>query len=197
LVAAGARVAVNMVVTPDNVQDLVKNVAFLVRRGLVQLTVSPVVGMVWDDRALLELDRQLQLLPAFWGRWIEENPKIAVDVRRSLESEVRRAAYCEGNLPNQPDARLLIVGADGRLYGDEPEVRTERHLQIGHLSDCEDLAELPTSERTAFQLMYDLGFYNEEKLVSVRRTHRLLRLRTAAMLDELFGSASSSPEQRT
>jgi len=193
LVTAGARVAVNMVVTPDNAHDLVKNVAFLVRRGLVQLTVSPVVGMVWDNDALVELDRQLNLLPAFWEHWIGEHPEIAVDVRRSLESEVRRAAYCEGDLPNQPDARLLIVGADGRLYGDEPEVRTERHLQIGHLDDCEDLATLPLSERTAFQLMYDLGFYNEEKLLSVRRTHRLLRLRTAAMLEQLFGSGSQPP----
>ena len=98
---------------------------------------------------------------------------------------------------NQPDAKVLVIGPDGRVFGDEPEARTEDALVLGHVEEIEDLRELPELERTAFQLMYDRQFYPPEVLRDVRRTHRLLRRRMTQIYRSLFGplpSPEGAPE---
>lgn len=88
---------------------------------------------------------------------------------------------------NQPDARVLVIGPDGRIFGDEPEARTEAALLIGHVDGIERFEELPKLQRTAFQLMYDREFYPPQVLRDVQRTHRLLRLRLRETYVDLFG----------
>ncbi|MCB9780027.1 MAG: radical SAM protein [Alphaproteobacteria bacterium] len=188
LVTAGVPTAANMVVTPDTVDQLLANAVFLIRQGLVHLVVSPVVGLPWEDRHLLTLDQQLQGLLPVWRRWMAGRQERDVeDLRRSILSEIDRAIYCTGERMNQPDARVLVIGPDGRIFGDEPEIRTEKALVVGHLDDCTDLATLPHPERTAFQLMYDREFYAPHVLRDVRRTHRLLRNRMRTLYRALFG----------
>ena len=188
--AAGARVAANMVVTPQTVGDLLSNAVFLIRQGLVHLVISPVVGMPWGDEALGTLDAQLGGLPLIWGRWLRRSPpRLREDLRRAILSEIDRASYCIGERMNQPDARVLVFGPDGRIFGDEPDARTERALVLGHTASVEDLSELPALERTAFQLMYDRAFYEPHVLRDVRRTHRLLRRHMRALYRQLFGSS--------
>lgn len=190
LIAAGVPTAVNMVVTPDTVGDLLSNAVFLVKQGLVHMVVSPVVGMPWEDEHLLALDQQLRGLQPLWQRWMARRDRRAhEDLRRSILSEIDRATYCIGERMNQPDARVLVIGPDGRIFGDEPEIRTEKALVVGHLDDCTDLATLPDLPRTAFQLMYDRAFYPPHVLRDVRRTHRLLRNRMRELYRALFGAA--------
>ncbi|RME28734.1 MAG: radical SAM protein [Deltaproteobacteria bacterium] len=192
--AAGVTVAANMVVTPDTVHDLLSNAVFLVRRGLVHLVVSPVVGMPWKDRDLLALDAQLSGLVPLWRRWMSRRaPHQVEDLRRSILSEIDRATYCIGERMNQPDARVLVIGPDGRIFGDEPDVRSEKALVVGHLDDCRDLTRLPAPPRTAFQLMFDREFYPPHVLRDVRRTHRLLRRHMRHLLRELFGETAPGP----
>ena len=188
LVAAGVNTAANMVVTPDTVENLLPNAVHLIKQGLVHLVVSPVVGMPWQDADLLALDQQLRGLLPLWRRWMQRRSERQVeDLRRSILSEIDRATYCIGERMNQPDARVLVIGPDGRIFGDEPDVRTEKALVLGHLDDCQDLSGLPTLPRTAFQLMYDRAFYEPHVLRDVRRTHRLLRNRMRELYRALFG----------
>jgi sulfatase maturation enzyme AslB (radical SAM superfamily) len=188
LIAAGAKTAANMVVTPATVGELVANAVFLLRQGLVHLVISPVVGMRWDDEHLLALDRGLLGMHEVWRLWIERHPPHAhEDLRRSLLSEIDRAAYCIGERMNQPDATVLVIGPDGRIFGDEPEARTETALHIGHVDSIQRFDELPKLARTAFQLMYDREFHPPEVLRDVQRTHRLLRLRLREVYVDLFG----------
>ncbi len=190
LAAAEARVAANMVVTPDTVDDLLSNAVFLIKQGLVHLVISPVVGMPWEDRHLLSLDRQLRQMTVIWQHWMRTAPRrLHEDLRRSILSEIDRATYCIGERMNQPDARVLVFGPDGRIFGDEPEIRTEKALVLGHLDETESLDDLPTLPRTAFQLMYDRAFYAPHVLRDVRRTHRLLRNRMTDLYETLFGHA--------
>lgn len=190
LAKARARVAANMVVTPDTVDDLLSNAVFLIKQGLVHLVISPVVGMPWEDRHLLALDRQLRQMTLVWRHWMRTAPaRLHEDLRRSILSEIDRATYCIGERMNQPDALVLVFGPDGRIFGDEPEIRTEKALVLGHLDEIEDLDALPGLPRTAFQLMYDREFYAPHVLRDVRRTHRLLRNRMTDLYTELFGHA--------
>jgi len=159
----------------------------LIRQGLIHLVISPVVGMPWSDEALLELDRQLRSMPLIWQRWMQRvSPRRHEDLRRSILSEIDRATYCIGERMNQPDAQVLVIGPDGRIFGDEPDVRTDKALVLGHINDIEDFRDLPALPRTAFQLMYDKAFYPPHVLRDVRRTHRLLRLRLTEMYAQLF-----------
>lgn len=187
LVEAGVSSAANMVVTPATVGELTENAAFLLRQGLVHLVISPVVGQPWEDAALLKLDQQLREMTLFWERWLSLHPRSAEHLRRSLLSEISRARYCSGDGPVQPDARFWVIGPDGRIFGDEPDARTERALTLGHLDQIEDLSELPALPRNAFELMYDRAFYPEHVLRDVRRTHRLLAKRTRSTYERLFG----------
>ncbi len=199
LVAAGAHTAANMVVTPATVDRLARNAVFLIKHGLVHLVISPVVGMPWQDEQLLILDQQLLQVQEVWRHWMQRKPqRMHENLRRAFLSEIDRATYCIGERMNQPDAKVLVIGPDGRIFGDEPEARTEDALLIGHVDEVEDLAELPPLPRTAFQLMYDREFYAPEVLRDVRRTHRLLRRRMSQMYRTLFGplpeeSASAPP----
>lgn len=197
LVAAGVNTAANMVVTPDTVDHLLPNAVHLVKQGLVHLVVSPVVGMPWQDAHLLALDQQLRGLLPLWRRWLQGRPSPRVeDLRRSILSEIDRATYCIGERMNQPDARVLVIGPDGRIFGDEPDARTEKALVLGHLDDCRDLSELPPLPRTAFQLMYDRAFYEPHVLRDVRRTHRLLRNRMRELYRALFGHSPPEGQPR-
>jgi sulfatase maturation enzyme AslB (radical SAM superfamily) len=190
---AGARLAANMVVTPATVDELLSNAVFLIKQGLVHLVISPVVGMPWEEAHILALDRQLRQMLLVWRRWMARAPeRLHEDLRRSILSEIDRATYCIGERMNQPDARVLVFGPDGRIFGDEPEIRTEKALVLGHLDDTEDLDALPSLPRTAFQLMYDREFYEPHVLRDVRRTHRLLRLRMTELYAALFGHAPSA-----
>jgi len=196
LAAADARVAANMVVTPDTVGDLLSNAVFLIKQGLVHLVISPVVGMPWEDRHLLELDKQLRQMVWVWRKWMRGAPRRQhEDLRRSILSEIDRATYCIGERMNQPDARVLVIGPDGRIFGDEPDIRTEKALVVGHLNDATPFGELPRLPRTAFQLMYDREFYEPSVLRDVRRTHRLLRNRMTELYTALFGRAPT-PDAR-
>lgn len=191
LVQGGVSTAANMVVTPATVDQLLSNAVFLIQQGLVHLVVSPVVGLPWADAHLLELDQQLRGLTPIWQHWMRQRPADKIeDLRRSILSEIDRATYCIGERMNQPDARVLVIGPDGRIFGDEPDVRTEKALVVGHLDDCTDLAALPQLPRTAFQLMYDRSFYEAHVLRDVRRTHRLLRNRMRDLYRSLFGAAA-------
>jgi hypothetical protein len=163
---------------------------FLIKQGLVHLVISPVVGMPWEDRHLLALDQQLRQMTLVWRHWMRTAPtRLHEDLRRSILSEIDRATYCIGERMNQPDARVLVFGPDGRIFGDEPEIRTEKALVLGHLDNTDDLDALPSLPRTAFQLMYDREFYAPHVLRDVRRTHRLLRNRMTELYTDLFGHA--------
>jgi sulfatase maturation enzyme AslB (radical SAM superfamily) len=187
LIDADVPTAANMVVTADTVGSLLSNAVFLIRQGLVHLVISPVVGMPWSDEALLMFDAQLRGMTPIWRRWMQRvSPRRHEDLRRSILSEIDRAAYCIGERMNQPDARILVIGPDGRIFGDEPDVRTDKSLVIGHIDEIEDLSELPPLPRTAFQIMYDREHYAPEVLRDVRRTHRLLRKRLTELYAVLF-----------
>lgn len=185
---AGARVAVNMVVTPATVSELARNAVFLINLGLVHLVVSPVVGMPWDDEHLLTLDHELAKMRPVWSRWLEMRPaRLHEDLRRAILSEIDRATYCIGERMNQPDAKVFVIGPSGRIFGDEPEARTEETLVLGHVDTIERFEDLPPLGRTAFQLMYDRAFYAPTVLRDVRRTHRLLRKHMRSLYEHLFG----------
>lgn len=189
LIDAGARTAVNMVVTPDTVGELLSNAVFLIKQGLVHLVVSPVVGMPWEGEHLLVLDQQLRQMVHVWQRWMERHPEQEHEnLRRAIVSEIDRATYCIGERMNMPDARVFVIGPSGRIFGDEPEARTEEALVLGHVNDVESLEDLPALPRTAFQLMYDREFYAPHVLRDVRRTHRLLRKRMVELHRQLFGA---------
>ena len=188
LIGAGVSTAANMVVTPQTVGSLLRNAVFLIRQGLIHLVISPVVGMPWSDKALLALDAQLRGMTPIWQKWMGQvSARRHEDLRRSILSEIDRAAYCIGERMNQPDARVLVIGPDGRIFGDEPDVRTDKALVIGHVDEIEDFTQLPPLPRTAFQLMYDREFYPPHVLRDVRRTHRLLRRRLTELYAVLFG----------
>lgn len=192
LVAAGVDTSVNMVVTPDTVGDLLENAVFLLDRGLVHLITSPVVGTVWHDEALLELDRQLRLVMGMWHRWFRHaDARRREQLRRSLLSEVQRSKYCAGMVTNQPDCPFYVFAPDGRVLGDEPEYRVEDRLLIARIDEVAQIDDLPRLPRTAFQLMWDLGFYKEPVLVSVRRTHMLLKNRMAELYEQLYGQPAA------
>ena len=192
LVEAGVQTSVNMVVTPETVRHLASNARFLLDRGLAHLIVSPVVGQVWGPEALLELDQQLRALMAHWQRWFQQADGARREqLRRSLLSEVARATYCAGLATNQPDAAFFVFTPDGRVLGDEPDYRDEKRLLLGRVDEIEDLAALQPLPRTAFQLMFDLGFHDEPVLTSVRRTHVLLRKRSEELYLRLYGEAAS------
>jgi sulfatase maturation enzyme AslB (radical SAM superfamily) len=181
--------AVNMVVTPDTVKDLLSNAVFLIKQGLVHLVISPVVGMPWHDEALLELDRQLRDMTRVWRHWMtQSDARKHEDLRRSLLSEIDRCAYCIGLRMNQPDARILVIGPDGRIFGDEPDARTEGQLVLGHVDEVERLADVPPLKRSGFQIMYDRELYRPDVLRDVKRTHRLLRNRMCEIYAVLFPS---------
>ncbi|MFT5681364.1 MAG: sulfatase maturation enzyme AslB (radical SAM superfamily) [Myxococcota bacterium] len=187
LIAADVSTAANMVVTAETVGSLLSNAVFLIRQGLIHLVISPVVGMPWPDEALLMFDAQLRGMTPIWQKWMARvSPRRHEDLRRSILSEIDRAAYCIGERMNQPGARVLVIGPDGRIFGDEPDVRTDKALVIGHVNEIEDFTELPALPRTAFQLMYDREFYAPHVLRDVRRTHRLLRKRLSEMYAVLF-----------
>ncbi len=193
LSSVGARVAANMVVTPASVDALLTNAVFLIKQGLVHLVISPVVGMPWEDSHLLSLDQQLRQLPALWRAWMRTAPAhLHEDLRRSILSEIDRATYCIGERMNQPDARVLVFGPDGRIFGDEPEIRTEKALVLGHIDTTARLEDLPPLDRTAFQLMYDRAFYPAHVLRDVKRTHRLLRNRMTDLYVALYGHSPST-----
>jgi sulfatase maturation enzyme AslB (radical SAM superfamily) len=193
LVRFDARVAANMVVTPDTVGDLLSNAVFLIKQGLVHLVISPVVGVPWPDEAVLELDRQLRQMGLVWRRWLEKAPPhLHEDLRRNILSEIDRATYCIGERMNQPDALVLVFGPDGRIFGDEPDIRTEKALVLGHVDEVEDIDALPGLPRTAFQLMYDREHYPPHVLKDLRRTHRLLRKRMVDLYVDLFGHPPSA-----
>jgi sulfatase maturation enzyme AslB (radical SAM superfamily) len=188
LIDAGVRTAANMVVTPPTVHELARNAAYLVKRGLVHLVVSPVVGMPWADEHLETLERELLVVQEFWRHWmVSRDRRETEDLRRSILSEIERADYCIGGPMNQPDARVFVIGPDGRIFGDEPEARTEDTLVLGHVDSVTSFAELPRLERTAFQLMYDREFYEPHVLEDVRRTHEVLKKRMTRMYRALFG----------
>ena len=191
LVQAGVSTAANMVVTPATVGDLCRNAVFLLKQGLVHLVISPVVGQPWPEEALLTLDAQLRAMLPLWERWLHGHPRQAEDLRRSLRSEGNRARYCAGDGPVQPDARLYVIGPDGRIFGDEPDARTEKALTLGHLDAITALDQLPPLPRNAFELMYDRAFYPPTVLRDVRRTHRLLARRVAEAEAALFGPPST------
>jgi sulfatase maturation enzyme AslB (radical SAM superfamily) len=179
--------AANMVVTPDTVEQLGENAVFLLSKGLVHLVISPVVGMPWDDDSLLELNRQLKLMQAVWARWLSRaDPSKREYLRRSILSEIDRAEYCIGSRMNQPDAKVIVLGPDGRIFGDEPDVRSEKNLVLGDVFSVNHFDELPELPRTAFQLMYDKEFYPPHVLRDVQRTHRLLRNRLREIYGQLF-----------
>ncbi len=185
---ARARVAVNMVVTPATVSELARNAVFLVKLGLVHLVISPVVGMPWDEQSLLTLDGELHKMRALWEHWRQGRPAhLHEDLRRAILSEIDRATYCIGERMNQPDARVLVIGPTGRIFGDEPEARTEETLALGHVDEVERFEDVPPLARTAFQLMYDREFYAPTVLRDVRRTHRLLRKHMRSLYEHLFG----------
>lgn len=187
LVQAGVSTAANMVVTPATVENLLENAVFLLKQGLVHLVISPVVGQPWEDAALMSLDRQLREMTLLWQRWLQLHPRKAEDLRRSLRSEIARARYCAGDGQVQPDARFWVIGPDGRIFGDEPDIRTEKALTLGHIDQIEDFSALPPLPRNAFQLMFDRAFYPEHVLRDVRRTHRLLARHSRATYLQLFG----------
>ena len=192
LVAAGVATSVNMVVTPETVSGLVDNALFLLDMGLTHLIVSPVVGQAWSGEELLALDGQLRRLMSVWERWFAQaNGTAREQLRRSLLSEVERAAYCAGLATNQPDARFVVFTPDGRVLGDEPDFRVEDRLLLARIEDLSGLDALPALERTAFQLMGDLGHHAGDVKDSVRRTHVLLRRRMEELYQRLYGHAAS------
>jgi sulfatase maturation enzyme AslB (radical SAM superfamily) len=196
LVDAGVSTSVNMVVTPETVDQLLDNAVFLLRKGLVHLIVSPVVGQHWDGPSLLALDAQLRQVMVLWQRWFSRADERAQEqLRRSLLSEVERATYCAGLATNQPDATFVVFTPDGRVLGDEPDYRVEGRLLLAQVDQVDRLEALPALPRTAFQLMYDEGFYTDDVLQSVRRTHTLLRKRTEALYLRLFGEAASEAQR--
>lgn len=193
LVAAKARVAANMVVTPDTVGDLLSNAVFLIKQGLVHLVISPVVGQRWEEEHLLTLDQQLRQMTPIWQHWMRKAPqRLHEDLRRNILSEIDRATYCIGERMNQPDALVLVFGPDGRIFGDEPDIRTERFLVLGHVDETTDLDALPSLPRTAFQLLYDREIHPPHVLRDLRRTHRLLRNRMTELYTTLYGHAPST-----
>lgn len=186
LVAARARVSANLVTTPRTVGTLSRNLALLLGEGLDHVSISPVVGLEWPGEALLTLDRELRALPMLLGRSLDRNPERREEVRRAVQSEIGRAACCAGDAPG--DARVLVVGADGRIFGDEPAEGMEEALRIGHLDTVGALEDLPALGRTTFQALFDAGVYSPAVALSVKRTHRLLRRHLTAAYEALFGS---------
>ena len=81
---------------------------------------------------------------------------------------------------------IFVIGPDGRVFGDEPEVRSEKSLVLGNVFSIASFQELPALPRTAFQLMYDKEFYPPHVLRDVRRTHKLLRNRLTEIYQQLF-----------
>ena len=190
LIAHQVPTAANMVVTPKTVVQLAENAVFLLKQGLVHLVISPVVGMPWDDDALVTLNDQLRLMAVVWRRWLSKaTPAKQEYLRRSILSEIDRAAYCIGERMNQPDAKIFVIGPDGRIFGDEPEVRSEKNLVLGTVFSVSHFDELPPLPKTAFQLMYDKEFYPPHVLRDVQRTHKILRNRLAETYQQLFPAA--------
>lgn len=188
LIRAKTKTAVNMVVTPATVTSLLDNAVHLIKQGLTHLVISPVVGMPWSDEQIFALDGQLREMTVIWRHWMRRHPAADHEnLRRAILSEIDRAIYCTGDRMNQPDARVLVVGPTGRIFGDEPEARTEEALVLGHVHEVDDLADLPPPKRTAFQLMYDREFYEPHVLRDVVRTHRVLHTRMVEMYGALFG----------
>lgn len=188
LLDSGASTGVNVVVTPETVGQLTENVVYLLKLGLTHLVVSPAIGVAWPDAELLSLDRQLADLSAVYLRLLSRRHGLQREsLRRVVVAEISRASYCLGENPNHPDAQVLVVGPTGKLYGDEPDARTEVALEIGHLDSVESIDDLPSPERTAFQLLYDHQLYSERILRDIKRTHRLLRKRMIELHETLFG----------
>ena len=187
LITSGVPTAANMVVTPKTVSNLAENAVFLLKQGLVHLVISPVVGLPWDNDALVKLNDQLVLMGVVWRRWLGKASHSQQEyLRRSILSEIDRAAYCIGERMNQPDAKIFVIGPDGRIFGDEPEVRSEKSLVLGNVFSVSNFDELPPLPKTAFQLMYDKEFYPPHVLRDVQRTHKLLRNRMVETYKRLF-----------
>ncbi len=180
LLAVGADLNANMVVTPDTVGQLAANSEWLFDRGIPILTVSPAVGVRWGAAADV-LQEQL----AAWGQLMRGRMKrldrpTRAAARGVLQWEIRRSVYFLGQGAFNPTTRRLCFAPDGQIYSDLYNDATAPMLHLADMDEVGALDELPPNETTVPQAMFAVRAWDEDILRDVRVISTLL-------LNELLG----------
>ena len=188
----GIDLSVNMVVAPQTVAMTAES--FFTVRDICgsRVKVSPAIGLYWPEPALDLLDAGLGRINALVAR----HPSLFATQAglKALRQDLTHADYVLGRgIGGAAHNVAVTIDPEGRIYRDEFEPKTRRHLLAGRMEKFKSFRRIALSGPDSMQLIYAQGLYEPEVLEGQKRAYELLKARVQERLDLLSRYARRRP----